>query len=417
MGKPSTTVWVFGGGGSGLAVALAFYHLHHRVTEEEEWYADYLLALGLCFLMYGGIALLVRRASAAAPAPAAAAKEEFTANPVSEEGAEEGAEETPGPEPEPEPEPEPAPTGVPGPFVLAIALFVCAVAVALTLFAMADFSTIVSHADYDTFTSFGPFALAVAAGATHRGGVRLLIPSAGIAANGTVTVSDRLRVLVEGAQPEASAADPSRNAASLEVAPLYAGSGRAFTVQRGGMLDLVYLMIANRTESGACEDVPCDGGGAAVYVESGGTLSATRVVFRGLRTTYGDGGAISSYGLLRLRESWFVDCSAGRWAGAVAILEGGAAVGAVNSVEDCTFARCSAEDGGAMDVGVENFRLRRSHFVDNFVTSDQCANLTPAPFAWPIMAAEGRRTCALQRGLAWEWRGAADLDSDLLVGA
>ena len=64
-----------------------------------------------------------------------------------------------------------------------------------------------------------------------------------------------------------------------------------------------------------------------------------------------------------------------------------------------------------------NFRLRRSHFVDNFVTSDQCANLTPAPFAWPIMAAEGRRTCALQRGLAWEWRGAADLDSDLLVGA
>ena len=101
----------------------------------------------------------------------------------------------------------------------------------------------------------------------------------------------------------------------------------------------------------------------------------------------------------------------------MAILEGGAAVGAVNSVEDCTFARCSAEDGGAMDVGVENFRLRRSHFVDNFVTSDQCANLTPAPFAWPIMAAEGRRTCALQRGLAWEWRGAADLDSDLLVGA
>ena len=314
MGKPSTTVWVFGGGGSGLAVALAFYHLHHRVTEEEEWYADYLLALGLCFLMYGGIALLVRRASAAAPAPApaAAAKEEFTANPVSEEGAEEGAEETPGPEPEPAPEPAPAPTGVPGPFVLAIALFVCAVAVALTLFAMADFSTIASHADYDTFTSFGPFALAVAAGATHRGGVRLLIPSAGVAANGTVTVSDRLRVLVEGAQPEASAADPSRNAASLEVAPLYAGAGRAFFVQRGGMLDLVYLMIANRTESGACEGVPCEGGGAAVYVESGGTLSATRVVFRGLRTTHGDGGAISSYGLLRLRESWFVDCSAGR---------------------------------------------------------------------------------------------------------
>ena len=137
----------------------------------------------------------------------------------------------------------------------------------------------------------------------------------------------------------------------------------------GGSLELSFVTIANRTQYAACTnfDVPCCAtaeadpclpsetlGGAAVSVTAGGLFTATRVLFRDLRVG-ADGGAILSFGIVRVKQSWFLDCTAGRWGGAMALLEGNNAA-LINTVEDCTVARCVSETGGAINVGVPNFR-------------------------------------------------------------
>jgi hypothetical protein len=272
-------------------------------------------------------------------------------------------------------------SGTPGPFVLAIALFVGAFIAAMVGVATNEWQEgLVSQASgtYEDFDSFETFATAVLPG--DPGSFRLLVPSGGVTANQTISVPDLQRLKIEGLEPEAFSS--MQNSASLEVAPLYGGDGQAFRVLGGGRLDLLFLTIANRTETTGCGgdfDVPCCDtdmaqcpidqqlGGAAVFVAAGGLLTATRVLFRDLHVA-GDGGAIVSYGVLQVRQSWFFDCTANRWGGALAPLERDTSTllaGMTNIVEDSMFVRCTAESGGAIDVGVPNFRLARSNFVDN----------------------------------------------------
>lgn len=272
-------------------------------------------------------------------------------------------------------------SGTPGPFILAIGLFVGAFIAAMVGVATNEWQEgLVSQASgtYEDFGSFETFATAVLPG--DPGGFRLLVPSGGVTANQTISVPDLQRLKIEGLEQEAFGS--VQNSASLEMAPLYDGDGQAFRVLGGGRLDLLYLTIANRTETTSCGagfGIPCCDsdvtecptdqqlGGAAVFVASGGLLTATRVLFRDLHVA-GDGGAIVSYGVLQVRQSWFLDCTANRWGGALAPLEGASSArlaGMTNIVEDSMFVRCIAESGGAIDVGVSNFRLARSNFVDN----------------------------------------------------
>jgi len=142
-----------------------------------------------------------------------------------------------------------------------------------------------------------------------------------------------------------------------------------------------------------------------VHVAAGGTFTATRAVFRDLHVS-GDGGAIVSYGIVRVKQSWFLDCTADRWGGAMALLEGANAA-VINTVEDCTVARCVSETGGAIDVGVPNFRLRRSHFIDNSIACTQPPYSTTGlcHATWTGAAASGLHERADQLSTAVFWWG------------
>jgi hypothetical protein len=373
MGGMATFV---GGGALTLTIALGFYLLHTRVTEEEEWYADFLLALGLCVMLYGAVAVAVSQAAAEQPVEAKGA----VVNPMVDDDSSNSPErdsDDSGVAEEPTAQAQADSTGTPGPFVLAIGLFFGAFVAAMIGVATNEWQEgLVSQAAdvYEDFDTFESFATAVLPG--DPGSFRLLMTDDGVTANQTISVPNLVRLKIEGVV-EASV-DAVQNTAPLELAPLYGGEGQAFRVLSGGSLELQYLTIANRTEGTACGGVPCCSdadaspcpvdqqmGGAAAYVAPGGQLTAMRVMFRDLHVA-GDGGAIVSYGVIRVRQSWFLDCTANRWGGALAPMEGaGSLAGVVNVVEDSTFARCSSETGGAIDVGVPNFRLRRSHFVDN----------------------------------------------------
>ena len=345
-----------GGGVVVLAVAIGFYFMHTRVTEEEEWYADYFLALGLCFFMYGAVAVAVSQEKTPPPV-ATKPGGDVTINPM----ADDDTDSSDAPAAEAPAAAQEAPAGLPGPFALALGMFVAAFIAAMIGVNTNEWQkgqVSLASGTYEDFDSFEAFARAVLPGAP--GGFRLRVPSGGVTANQTISVPDLQRLKIEGLEQDVFGS--MQNSASLELAPLYGGSGQAFRVLGGGRLDLLYLTIANRTETNSCGapfGVPCCDtdlpacpidqqlGGAAVFVASGGLLTATRVLFRDLHVA-GDGGAIVSYGVVQVRQSWFFDCTANRWGGALAPLEGAAdtrLAGMTNIVEDSMFTRCTSETG------------------------------------------------------------------------
>ena len=359
-GAMGSSCGVFVGGGVlTLAVAIGFYFMHTRVTEEEEWYADYFLALGLCVFMYGTVAVAVSQEK---PPPVATKPSgDVTVNPMADDDDSDGSAAAAAEAPAVA---QVEPAGIPGPFALAIGLFVGAFIAAMIGVNTNEWQkgqVSLASGTYEDFDSFEAFARAVLPGAP--GGFRLRVPSGGVTANQTISVPDLQRLKIEGVEQDAFGS--MQNSASLELAPLYGGNGQAFRVLGGGRLDLLYLTIANRTETAGCGaafGVPCCDtdlavcptdrqlGGAAVFVASGGLLTATRVLFRDLHVA-GDGGAIISYGVVQVRQSWFFDCTANRWGGALAPLEGAVdarLAGMTNLVEDSMFTRCASESGACV---------------------------------------------------------------------
>lgn len=342
----------------------AFYLLHHKWWQDNDWYYSFVGAVMFCMSIFGLVFLAVRvfseEETEQLPNGANGTGVKYE-NPINDDVDDsDDADESVGnvpvqPDDSSPPELKPGELrGIPAPVNYALVLWMLSMVLGMAGGGTVGFSKSSAEVgdfgdvNEQVFTSMD--SLTAELQLAQAGMFRLEIDGPTLL-NETLIIAAGQVVYIAGIWNETGTTVPG----ALSAAPTLTGDGRAFRVAAGGELELEYITISNRA---------VDTSGAAVYVEAGGVLKANRCSFSALTAT--DGGAISSLGAVQVTNSWFSSCTAERTSNTAAPGGGGALElkGNYDLVEGCTFIGCTTPmDGGAIYVGdIDHFRLSRSNF-------------------------------------------------------